>query len=150
MAGSIDDETKFIIVNSNHTVGRQNFTIAHELYHLFYDHTFKHIVCDRGDGKKNRVESSYKCSRSALLHRLRDLKLIDQTKSEQLKENVIPEVTLLGFDPSLYQKGNSGKIIGDYRILVKKLYDDEYISESSFLNFLRDIGVEDSDIYANL
>jgi len=89
MAGSIDDETKFIIVNSNHTVGRQNFTIAHELYHLFYDHTFKHIVCDRGDGKKNRVESSYKCSRSALLHRLRDLKLIDQTKSEQLKEGTL-------------------------------------------------------------
>ena len=28
---------KFILVNSNSTRGRQHFTIAHELYHLFYD-----------------------------------------------------------------------------------------------------------------
>ncbi len=28
---------KFMLINSNSTRGRQHFTIAHELYHLFYD-----------------------------------------------------------------------------------------------------------------
>lgn len=30
----------FILVNSNHTVGRQHFTICHELYHLYYQENF--------------------------------------------------------------------------------------------------------------
>ena len=36
-----NDETKFfILVNSNHTIGRQHFTICHELYHLYYQENF--------------------------------------------------------------------------------------------------------------
>jgi Zn-dependent peptidase ImmA (M78 family) len=30
----------FILVNSNHTIGRQHFTICHELYHLYYQENF--------------------------------------------------------------------------------------------------------------
>lgn len=30
----------FILVNSNHTIGRQHFTICHELYHLYYQVNF--------------------------------------------------------------------------------------------------------------
>lgn len=32
-----DSSSKFILLNSNSTVGRQNFTIAHELYHLYFE-----------------------------------------------------------------------------------------------------------------
>lgn len=36
-----NDTTKhFMLVNSNHTLGRQHFTICHELYHLFYQENF--------------------------------------------------------------------------------------------------------------
>lgn len=31
-------DLRFMLVNSNHPLCRQNFTIAHELYHLFFDH----------------------------------------------------------------------------------------------------------------
>lgn len=34
---SADNRFSFILVNSNSTRGRQHFTIAHELYHLYYD-----------------------------------------------------------------------------------------------------------------
>jgi len=34
MAVKVED-TCFMFVNSSHSIGRQNFTICHELYHLF-------------------------------------------------------------------------------------------------------------------
>ncbi|MBE9467738.1 MAG: ImmA/IrrE family metallo-endopeptidase [Bacteroidetes bacterium] len=30
----------FILINANHTIGRQHFTICHELYHLYYQEDF--------------------------------------------------------------------------------------------------------------
>ena len=32
-----DDQHRFMLVNSNVTRGSQHFTIAHELFHLYYD-----------------------------------------------------------------------------------------------------------------
>ena len=40
-----DGQNKIIGVNSTSTYGRQRFTIAHELYHLFFHEDFKSIVC---------------------------------------------------------------------------------------------------------
>lgn len=185
MVGQVGEDIRFLIVNANQTIGRQNFTICHELFHLFYDIQFNNFVCDLRADKKNRVErdadifaanllmpeegiidlipdselgknkitsstlliieSSYKCSRSALLGRLKELKLIGEEKYKLYGHNVISEVDLLGFDRSLYLEGNDGKVIGDYSIIAKKLYDEEHISESSFTGFLRDIGIRNSD-----
>lgn len=35
----------FMLVNSNSTIGRQHFTIAHELYHLYYDENPSPHIC---------------------------------------------------------------------------------------------------------
>lgn len=40
-----DGKNKIIGVNSASTYGRQRFTIAHELYHLYFHENFKGIVC---------------------------------------------------------------------------------------------------------
>ncbi|WP_312700187.1 ImmA/IrrE family metallo-endopeptidase [Sedimentibacter sp.] len=40
-----DGENKIIGINSISTYGRQRFTIAHELYHLYFHEDFKSIVC---------------------------------------------------------------------------------------------------------
>lgn len=37
---------RFMLVNSNSTRGRQHFTIAHELYHLYYDEKPTPHICD--------------------------------------------------------------------------------------------------------
>jgi Zn-dependent peptidase ImmA (M78 family) len=39
---------KFILINSNHSLGRQNFTIGHELYHLFIQDNFETHICNTG------------------------------------------------------------------------------------------------------
>ena len=38
-------DDKVIFINTNHTIGRQNFTLAHEIYHLLYEDVDDFIVC---------------------------------------------------------------------------------------------------------
>lgn len=63
---STDKEDKFILVNSESSKGRQHFTIAHELYHLYLDENPHPHVC-RKDGKKDRAEVMADAFASALL-----------------------------------------------------------------------------------
>lgn len=48
---------RFILVNSNHSLGKQHFTICHELYHLFIQREFNYMVCKTGVfDKKDKEE----------------------------------------------------------------------------------------------
>ena len=48
---------RFILVNSNHSLGKQHFTICHELYHLFEQQEFNYMVCKTGTfNKKDKEE----------------------------------------------------------------------------------------------
>ncbi len=48
---------KFIIINSNHRVSKQHFTIAHELYHLFIQKSFISEISNAGRfDKKDKIE----------------------------------------------------------------------------------------------
>jgi len=51
-------EQRFILVNSNHPIGKQNFTICHELYHLYIQKDFQSMQCSTGlfDKKSNKIE----------------------------------------------------------------------------------------------
>lgn len=48
MAIKTGEDGKYILVNSSQTVGRQNFTICHELYHLFIQENFHFRQCTVG------------------------------------------------------------------------------------------------------
>ena len=51
------NESNFMLVNSDHSLGRQNFTIGHELYHLYYDKEFTPHKCQTGQfPRKNTTE----------------------------------------------------------------------------------------------
>ena len=51
---------RFILINSNNSRGRQHFTIAHELYHLFYDENpTPHICMMDGASKTERCANSF-------------------------------------------------------------------------------------------
>lgn len=43
-----EDTKRFILVNSSRTIGNQNFTISHELYHLFIQHEFTFSLSPTG------------------------------------------------------------------------------------------------------
>lgn len=48
MSLKINDNARFILVNSKHSIGRQHFTIAHELYHLYIQEKFEIHQCKTG------------------------------------------------------------------------------------------------------
>jgi len=52
------ENLKFMLVNSNHQIGKQHFTIAHELYHLFEQENFTFQKCVTGlfSGQKDIEE----------------------------------------------------------------------------------------------
>ncbi len=177
------NDNKFILINSEHPIGRQNFTICHEIYHLCFQQDFDFHPCSTGDFiiknkheydadsfaaylllpgdgiinlipdnelKKNaielptifKIEQYFGCSRNALLHRLHGLNLIDYKKYEEYKYDVLKNARLYGYDVKLYQPGRHNLVIGDYGTIAKELYDKEKISESHYVDLMRDIGFD--------
>lgn len=47
---------RFMLINSNHSKGKQHFTICHELYHLFIQKNFDAVACETGMFKKGTGE----------------------------------------------------------------------------------------------
>jgi len=179
----------FMLINSRHTLGRQNFTIAHELYHLFYDKLFENGHIDlyiegAGTGsslgekqanafasalllppgfidiipelerKKNglsvstlvRIEQFYRCSRLALLYRLKEFNLADKSFIAGHENGALAQARSLGYDTTLYQPGREGLVMGNYAGLALSLYDHELISENGLAQFLHDIGLDPQEL----
>jgi Zn-dependent peptidase ImmA (M78 family) len=68
MSIKINDNARFMLVNSNHSLGRQHFTIAHELYHLYIQEKFEIHQCKTGlFDTKNKEEYNADCFASCLL-----------------------------------------------------------------------------------
>lgn len=162
---------RFMLVNSNSSIGRQHFTIAHELYHLFYDEKPEPHMCGV-DGKLPseqsadmfasnlllprvgllamlpedfqgvkkldistvvKMEQKFQVSRQALLYRLKRLSIIGEDQLQLLLQAPIREVALKrGFNAAVYEKGNEGLVIGDYRSLATDLFERELISEGHY------------------
>lgn len=58
---------RFMLINSNQSRGRQHFTIAHELYHLYVEQKPTPHKCNPGCGSRNPVEQSADMFASSLL-----------------------------------------------------------------------------------
>ena len=61
------NEDRFMLVNSNSTRGRQHFTIAHELFHLYYDENLTPHICGADADGTSNVEKNADLFASALL-----------------------------------------------------------------------------------
>jgi Zn-dependent peptidase ImmA (M78 family) len=62
MSLKVSEYARFMLINSNHSLGRQHFTIAHELYHLFVQNKSDIHPCKTGrfDTKnKNEYDADY-------------------------------------------------------------------------------------------
>jgi len=83
-----DGKNKIIGVNSTSTYGRQRFTIAHELYHLFFHEDLKMVVCstdlesskDPQEKEADMFASYFLAPYEALSHMIRN-----KLKKEKLK-----------------------------------------------------------------
>jgi Zn-dependent peptidase ImmA (M78 family) len=177
----------FMLINSAIPVGRQNFTIGHELYHLFIQNDFQSQQCIVGKFDKKdkeeynadvfssyflmpdaalikqipekelgwgetislatiiKMEQYFGVSRAALLVRLSKAKYINYDDYLPYLKGVIKSAVEHGYSPDLYQRTDINKVIGDYGIKAKALYDAEKISESHYHSLMLDIGIDIDD-----
>ena len=80
--------SNFLLVNSNNTIGRQHYTIAHELYHLFYEETLTPHICNEEPAGKNVSEYNADAFAAAFLMP-RD-GLLQFISGENIKKQNIP------------------------------------------------------------
>lgn len=178
---------RFIMVNQDHSLGKQHFTIAHELYHLFIQDNFISKSCITGQFDKRadieeykadmfaayfllpedgltinippnelankdtirletilRLEQYYSVSRRAVLQRLKNIGIITGITFDKYVIGIKKSATAYGYELDLYTPGNTGLVLGDYGVMAHRLYENETISESHYLELMRIIGFDPS------
>lgn len=181
------NENLFMLINSALPIGRQNFTIGHELYHLFIQENFNFQMCNAGQFDKKdkeeynadifssyflmpeaaliklipekelgwgetlslatiiKMEQYFGVSRAALLVRLSKGKYIHYDDYKPYLKGVIKSAVEHGYSAALYQRNDEEKVVGDYGIKVKALFDVDKISESHYHSLMLDIGLDIDD-----
>lgn len=85
---------RFMVVNSDNTLGKQHFTICHELYHLFIQEVFEYMICNTGlFDKKNKIEYIADLFAANLL--LPEEGIIKLIPENELKKNNITLSTII-------------------------------------------------------
>lgn len=123
MAIKANDDDMFIMVNQNHSLGKQHFTIAHELYHLFIQENFTSQRCITGlfDKQTDIEEEKADCfAANLLLPELGVYELIPE--KEKKRRNSITEETI--FKIQQYYSVSVNAVI--YRLVELELVDKSY------------------------
>ena len=184
-------DQRFMLINSKHSKGRQNFTICHELYHLYYQGNFTSVVCSTGKFDKKdkeeykadcfaaelilpefgilselppeeskfngislstllKIEHKFRCSRSALLYRLKIMGLIDSEHFDKFKDNVRQGANEYGYSQNIYEPSQIPlTVVGDYGDKARKKYESDQISESHFISLMQDIGIDLDETFSD-
>ena len=185
MAIKAPGDLRFMLINQNHILGKQNFSIGHEFYHLFIQKEFSAQQCitalfdkqtdieeknadmfaaflllpEQGivelipeveRHQKNRItpetifkiQQYYSLSINAVIYRLIELGYIDKSYYDKFAYEKKSMARKLGYDTSLYEPSNENKVIGDYGLIVNKLYEGKKIPETYYLELLNAIDID--------
>lgn len=89
-----------------------------------------------------KIEQNYRCSRSCLLLRLKEMGVISETVLESFSRNVVRGAAEYGYPTDLYFPNGSKELIGDYNVKARQLYDQGLISQAKYFSLLKDMGIE--------
>lgn len=120
---------RFMLVNSSQSIGKQNFTICHELYHLYFQQDFTSMVCNVGLFDKKRDKNEYNADVFASYLLLPKEGLLNLISDKELEEKKISLSTIV-FLEQLYQCSRSALL---YRLkalgLLSKNEYDEFVKQ---------------------
>ena len=164
-------EKRFMLVNSKVALGRQHFTIAHELYHLFIQEEFSSQICPQSSSDpvekqadcfatfflmpRNGVIEEFKklgmkytadvkISFQSMIYRLNNLTLIsDKQKETFLLYQPTAVAREYGYSTSLYTPTNEKIVLGDYSAKAQSLFNKELISEGHLIDLLSEIKLDE-------
>lgn len=124
-------ETKrFILVNTQQPVGRQNFTICHELYHLFIQANFEYQICQTGRFDKKADIEEYKADLFASFFLMPKNGIISLIPEQEWDKDCISLSTILKIENYF---GCSRKA------LLIRLKDLGFLSDTIFDNFSKNV-----------
>ena len=89
-----------------------------------------------------KIEQNYRCSRSCLLLRLKEMGVISETVFESFSHNVIRGAVEYGYPINLYSPNGCKELVGDYNVKARQLYDQGLISQAKYFSLLKDMGIE--------
>lgn len=127
---SKNNKDNLILINSNHTKGRQNFTLAHEVYHLLFDDE-KGYFCSVNLNNKNEIKANNFAS-YLLLPSCGLEKYIEMNNIEKWDMNNIIKCE------QIFQ-------ISHHAMLVR-LKKEKYITEKEFEEFKKDVKINAIDL----
>lgn len=128
-----EGEAMFILVNSRHPRGKQHFTIAHELYHLFFQKDLKPHVCNPGNSN-SRDQDEWRADLFAAELLMPEVGLLKMIPKEELNLGKISVDTLLSIE-HYYRVSHSA--------LLLRLFNLGYIKENHY-NELTQIKIKSS------
>ena len=122
------DNHHFMMINSDMSIGRQNFTICHKLYHLFVQDNFTSASCKTADfNKKDKIE--YAADLFAMYLMMPEDRIYASIPEEELEEKKISMKTI--FELERYFQCS-------HKALVYRLYNLNIITKEQWSE-LRDI-----------
>lgn len=89
-----------------------------------------------------RLEQNFRCSRSCLLYRLKEMNFISDTVYGTFLHDVIRSAVEYGYSTSLYRPTYGKELVGDYNVKARQLYDKGMISQAKYFSLLYDMGID--------
>ena len=117
------DENRFILVNSKHSIGKQHFTICHELYHLYVQENFSSMICNTGRFDKTTGEE-FNADRFASILLLPGDGIMSLIPEDQLSKDKIQLATILKLE-NYFSCSRSALLyrLRDLNLISSQLYD---------------------------
>lgn len=126
-----EGEGMFILVNSRHPRGKQHFTIAHELYHLYFQNELKPHLCNPGNSN-SKDQDEWRADLFAAELLMPEVGLLKMIPSDELTQGRISVSTLLALE-NYYRVSHSA--------LILRLFNLGFIRESGY-NELAEIKIK--------
>jgi Zn-dependent peptidase ImmA (M78 family) len=117
-----EGEAMFILVNSRHPRGKQHFTIAHELFHLYFQKELKPHLCNPGNSSL-KDQDEWKADLFAAELLMPEVGLLKMIPPQELSKGEISVGTLLALE-NYYRVSHSA--------LILRLFNLGFIKESHY------------------
>lgn len=127
---STENPKRFLLINCNHTIGRQHFTICHELYHLYYQVDFKSEKSNAGTFNKSGDPEEYKADIFASFLLLPTNGVLQLIPENERAKNKIALKTILSIEHYYSCSRNA---------LLNRLFNMKLIDREAFLGHNKDI-----------
>ncbi|SRR5690554_2053858 len=92
------DVLRFMLVNSNHSVGKQHFTICHELYHLYFQENFSAAISCAGRFDKKGNPEEFNADMFAVFLLLPQWGIYELIPEEERNKNKISISTMIAIE----------------------------------------------------